>query len=72
MVSMMSLAFFNDIIDDVADETFTSSLCTMMLPVYSSWTFHSQDLISNSPYCLPSDSYDVNWENKVLDQRMIP
>ena len=23
MVSMMSLAFFNDIIDDVADETFT-------------------------------------------------
>ena len=37
-------------IDDIADETFTSSLCTMMLPVYSSYTFHSQDLICNSPY----------------------
>ena len=26
-------------------------------------TFYSQDLTSNSPYCLPFDSYDDTWEN---------
>ena len=30
--------------------------------------FHSQDLISNSPYDLPYNSYDVHLENLVLDQ----
>ena len=30
--------------------------------------FHSQDLISNSPYSLPYNSYDVSLENMVLDQ----
>ena len=34
--------------------------------------FHSQDLISNSPYCLPYNSYDVSSENLVLDQPIIP
>ena len=34
--------------------------------------FHSQDLISNSPYCLPYNSYDVSSENLVLDQLIIP
>ena len=29
----------------------------------SFWPFHSQDLISNSPYCLPFSSYDVSLEN---------
>ena len=29
-------------------------------------TFFSQDLISNSPYCLPYKSYDVGSENLVL------
>ena len=33
---------------------------------------HSQDLISNSPYCLPYNSYDVSSGNLVLDQPMIP
>ena len=28
--------------------------------------FFSQDLISNSPYCLPYKSYDVGSENLVL------
>ena len=28
--------------------------------------FHSQDLISNSPYDLPYNSYDVRLENLVL------
>ena len=34
--------------------------------------FHSQDLISNSPYCLPYSSCDVSMENLVLDQFIIP
>ena len=34
--------------------------------------FHHQDLISNSPYCLPYNSYDVNSENLALDQLKIP
>ena len=36
------------------------------------WPFHPQDLIRNSPYCLLYNSYDVNMENLVLDQLMIP
>ena len=34
--------------------------------------FHSQNLISNSPYYLPYNSYDVSLENLVLDQLIIP
>ena len=34
--------------------------------------FNSQDLISNSPYCLPYSSCDVSLENLVLDQLIIP
>ena len=34
--------------------------------------FHYQDLISNSPYCLPYNFYDVNSENLALDQLKIP
>ena len=34
--------------------------------------FHSQYLISNSPYYLPYNSYDVSSENLVLDQLIIP
>ena len=32
----------------------------------------SQDLISNSPYRLPNDSYYVSLENLVSDQLLIP
>ena len=35
-------------------------------------TLNSQDLISNSPYCLPYSSCDVSLENLVLDQLIIP
>ena len=35
-------------------------------------TLNSQDLISNSPYCLPYNCYDVNLENLVLNQPTIP
>ena len=34
--------------------------------------FNSQDLISNSPYCLPHSSCDANLENLVLNQLLIP
>ena len=34
--------------------------------------FNSQDLISNSPYCLPYSSCDVSLEYLVLDQLIIP
>ena len=33
---------------------------------------YSQDLISDSPHCLPYNSYDVSSENFVLDQLKIP
>ena len=34
-------------------------------------TLNSQDLISNSPYCLPNDSHYVSLENLVSDQLVI-
>ena len=39
---------------------------------HTTWPFHSQDLISSSPYYLPYNSYDVSSENLVLDQLIIP
>ena len=33
--------------------------------------FHSQDLISNSPYCLPHNSYDVSLENLTLESSVL-
>ena len=35
-------------------------------------TFNSQDLISNSTYCLPYSFRDVSLENLVLNQLIIP
>ena len=35
------------------------------------WAFYSQDLYSNSPYCLLYNSCDIGWENLVLDQLII-
>ena len=45
---------------DIKDEsTFTNHVV---------WLFHSQDLDSNSPYCLPDNSYDVRFrDHLVLD-----
>ena len=34
--------------------------------------YNSQDLISNSPYCLPNDSRYVSLENLVSDQLVTP
>ena len=41
-------------------------------PLRHAWPFHSQDLISNSPYCLLYSSCGVSSENLVLDQLIIP
>ena len=38
----------------------------------SSLTFLLADQICNSPYCQPYNSYNVNSENLVLDQLIIP
>ena len=34
--------------------------------------FHSQVFTSNSPFCLPHNSYDVTVENLILDQLIVP
>ena len=34
-------------------------------------SLNSQDLVSNSPYCLQYSSCDISFENLVLDQRLI-
>ena len=44
--------------------------CTQHLAVNPAC--NSQDLISNSPYCLPNNSPFASLENLVLDQLVIP
>ena len=34
--------------------------------------FYSQDLISNSPYSLPQNTHDINLEDLVVDQLLVP
>ena len=46
--------------------------CRKKKDYHKPYPFNHQDLISNSPNCLPYSSYDVNLENLVLDQLMIP
>ena len=45
------------------------AMCAFQLshPYSVSEPFHSQDHMSNSPYCLLYDSYDVSLDNLVLD-----
>ena len=61
--------------------TSNSGILTVFNQIYYSFTpfswhryepFHSQDLISNSPYYLPYNSCDIDLENLVLNQRKIP
>ena len=44
----------------------------MISVIITSLTLRSHDLMNNSPYCLPYNSYDVSSENLVLDQLIIP
>ena len=39
--------------------------------VISPWSFHLQELFSNSPYCLEDNSFDSCLKNLVLDQLVI-
>ena len=41
---------------------------------YFKWCspFHSQVFTSNTPFCLPHNSYDVTVENLILDQLIFP
>ena len=50
-------------------EIYTSRKKKQIRPFKS---FHFQDLISNSPYCLSYNSYDVSSENLVLNHLIIP
>ena len=43
-----------------------------VLTMCPAWPFNTQNLISNSPYCLPYNSYDVSSEKLELDQPLIP
>ena len=56
---------------------FRSGQQSVLLPspqvsTFNPFIFHSQDLVNNSPYCLPYNSCDVSLENLVLDQMIIP
>ena len=44
----------------------------MISVIITSSTLRSHDLMNNSPYCLPYNSYDVSSENLVLDELKIP
>ena len=45
---------------------------SVSLELLRTLTFHFQDLIGNSPYCLPYNSYKVSSKNLVLNQLTIP
>ena len=47
-------------------------LLSPQVSTFNPFIFHSQDLVNNSPYCLPYNSCDVSLENLVLDQMIIP
>ena len=64
---------------EVAMETYllprqllSSPVITFAPPALQYLLFHPKDLIRNSPYCLPYNSYDVTLENLVLDLLIIP
>ena len=43
-----------------------------VIKTFTSWPISLPDLISNCPYCVLCNSYDVVWEILVLDQVIIP
>ena len=47
------------------------SCCPAVIFVISPWSFHLQELFSNSPYCLEDNSFDSCLKNLVLDQLVI-
>ena len=51
---------------------YSKELYALQTKCKCSQPFNFQELISNSPYCLPNDSYNVSLENLVADQLVIP
>ena len=56
----------------ISDQDNKVFYCLVHVSTFNPFIFHSQDLVNNSPYCLPYNSCDVSLENLVLDQMIIP
>ena len=59
--------------EDIKTDTLAKIRCCFLLVIrvvcYSHyWPFHSQDLITHSPYYLPCNSYDACLENLIVNQ----
>ena len=59
-------------IDSCIRDTLNHALIESQVSLAEHFTLHSYDLISNSPYCLPYNSYDVGLENLKSDPAIIP
>ena len=59
-------------IDSCIRDTLNHALIESQVSLTEHFTLRSHDLISNSPYCLPYNSYDVGLENLKLDLLIIP
>ena len=53
-------------------QTVKNRLLKLLVTASITCSFHSEDVISNSPYCRLYDSYGVNLENLLLDRLKIP
>ena len=56
----------------LVSDTLNHALIESQVSLTEHFTLQSHDLISNSPYCLPYNSYDVGLENLKLDLLIIP
>ena len=59
-------------IDSCIRDTLNHALIESQVSLTEHFTLRSHDLISNSPYSLPYNSYDVGLENLKLDLLIIP
>ena len=59
-------------IDSCIRDTRNHALIESQVSLTEHFTLRSHNLISNSPYCLPYNSYDVGLENLKLDLLIIP
>ena len=67
------LLWSNSVGIHTCDEQIRLALCPCLLFwINHDEPFHLQDLISNSPYCLPYNSYTAGLESLVFNQLIIP
>ena len=59
-------------IDSCIRDTLNHALIESQVSLTEHFTLRSHNLISNSPYSLPYNSYDVGLENLKLDLLIIP